>query len=626
MGLKPLPKAIMFVAIVGGAAYALRTGREVAIERGWIETGAAASAVIPVSAHALPTLREAPAVAAAFVPKAETASVQLAPVGSFPIEVHEMSWNAGTGMAAANGGPSTTAGSIMAKHGQTVRISLQNDCMKMQAELSAAATAHKAGKPMPANAAHFVIIMGDGAPAFLAGLNPELARTLGPDYVAEIVGFVGRSDGEDAVWGLPEWKKNPQAMRGSLMSWVPRDGDGNIAIILGQANKIPVNPDGKTYDPDAINVLEVSDFTDAPVKYITTGTPVTKDAVGADGPHGVCEIRPVVHAGKRTSEKQEACVQGFSSWTPADVTAAQQKGGLVQIASTRDYTSQMAAAVIGIKKINADHAENVAQMLAAILEGGDQVKSYPDVLARGAGINAKIFAPDGQGQEATGAYWLKYYNGVTEADKTGMMVQLGGSKSWGVNDALDYVGLLPGTTNTYNDVYTYFSDVLSQMYKKDIGTPPVVDSVLNLSYLRRVAKISTVSSPAEAPVYKAGAPLAEVESSRSWDIHFQTGSAAFAADTIPELRIMKRITAQNVFAIEIGGHTDNTGDPAGNQALSLRRAQAVANWLKSESPDRFPEVRFAEIKGFGQTSPLCLTNDEKCRSSNRRVVVKLGKQ
>ena len=56
---------------------------------------------------------------------------------------------------------------------------------------------------------------------------------------------------------------SPQAAKGALIAAVMRDGDYNICAAWAAQNGIPINPDEKTYDPEALNFSGVSAFTDA---------------------------------------------------------------------------------------------------------------------------------------------------------------------------------------------------------------------------------------------------------------------------------------------------------------------------------------------------------------------------
>lgn len=71
--------------------------------------------------------------------------------------------------------------------------------------------------------------------------------------------------------------------------------------------------------------------------------------------------------------------------------------------------------------------------------------------------------------------------------------------------------------------------------------------------------------------------------------------------------------------IDVYGHTDSTGSDAYNQALSERRAQAVANYLQSRG------VSAARVRwqGFGETQPVMSNDTPEGRSRNRRVEIKI---
>ncbi|TOF24335.1 cell envelope biogenesis protein OmpA [Vibrio parahaemolyticus] len=70
--------------------------------------------------------------------------------------------------------------------------------------------------------------------------------------------------------------------------------------------------------------------------------------------------------------------------------------------------------------------------------------------------------------------------------------------------------------------------------------------------------------------------------------------------------------------ITIVGHTDYKGSNEYNDALSLRRAQSVAAYLKQQLDPTFYDW---EIKHFGETQPLTLDTSEQARAENRRAYV-----
>lgn len=67
--------------------------------------------------------------------------------------------------------------------------------------------------------------------------------------------------------------------------------------------------------------------------------------------------------------------------------------------------------------------------------------------------------------------------------------------------------------------------------------------------------------------------------------------------------------------LEIGGHTDNIGDDAGNMALSRKRAMTVL----LELIDRGVRADAITAVGFGETRPIAGNATEDGRARNRRI-------
>jgi OmpA-OmpF porin, OOP family len=100
-------------------------------------------------------------------------------------------------------------------------------------------------------------------------------------------------------------------------------------------------------------------------------------------------------------------------------------------------------------------------------------------------------------------------------------------------------------------------------------------------------------------------------------INFDTGSAAISpasrdllAKAAPQ---MKQLPSGTV--IEIGGHTDSTGDPAANLSLSQQRAEAVRITLI----DLGVPADMLKAKGYGDTQPVASNDTAEGRLQNRRI-------
>lgn len=581
---------VILVAVFGG---------QYAYTHGLLGPSSAGSASVPEVA-ALPEAPVDSPVQAAAVPLLPLPSKTPAAIPGPEVRFLGMAWNAQLGLALATGGPRTTSGSLMEKHKVNFRFIREDDVGKMQTQLIAFAKSLADGNPQPTEGAHYMAVMGDGSAATIAGMWDELKK-LGPEYLPEVIGSAGYSRGEDKLMGPAAWKENPKLMRGSLVSGFLRDGDWNIALKFGSDNNIKNNPDEKTWDPDAINWYSTDDFLKAADAYI----------------NGVCEDRPVVNAGKRTGETKKVCVNSVVTWTPGDVNIAKAKGGIVTIVSTKEYRSQMPNTIIGIKKWNQDNRKTVESWLAAMYEAGDQVKSYPTALTRGAEAVADIF------KEQNAAYWEKYFKGVQEVDKTGVLVDLGGSSVNNLQDVSRLFGLAEGSANIFAATYTIFGDVVKQQYPKLVPSYPPVGDILNVSFTKNLLKSNTKSGVADVPTFVAATEIKQVVSSKKWDINFDTAKATFTPDSMSQLEIMKDgLLVADSLVIEVQGHTDNTGDPGRNMALSQARADAVATFLKQKGID--PD-RLIKVKGFGDTEPAATNDTESGRAKNRRVIVKLGK-
>lgn len=531
---------------------------------------------------------------------------QPANVNARPMTAKIMAWNSQMGLILANGGKSTTKGSLMEKNGVNLNIERLDDIGQMQSELIKFAEDYKRN-PSTATGTNFIAVMGDGAPSWLAGANQQLSR-LGSEYTAEIIYSCGRSLGEDQFMAPPSVKQDPQNARGMTCATVIRDGDWNIVVKWAADNGIPVNTDETTYNPDAINFIAVSENTDASVKY-NNGYTETRDVV------------KVTSDGKtvKTGQRKEVGVDMVSVWTPGDVLIAEGKGGLVRIVSTKEYSAQMPNAFIGIKKFNEDNRELVENMIAAISEGGDQVKTFNESLAKAGELSAQVYG------EQDGRYWVKYYRGASEYDKQGNEVELGGSRVNNLADNLELFGLGENKVNTYASVYKVFGDIASRLYPEYVPTYPSIDNVLNLSYIKNVAARNSDYVSADKTTYDNSSEITNTVSKRAWSIEFETGSANFTAET---KRTLQELHDQLVIAqglrISIEGHTDNTGSDAVNIPLSEKRAQAVKAWLQTLSSANYPNNRFVSVVGKGSAEPVASNGTYSGRAQNRRVEIVLG--
>ena len=100
-------------------------------------------------------------------------------------------------------------------------------------------------------------------------------------------------------------------------------------------------------------------------------------------------------------------------------------------------------------------------------------------------------------------------------------------------------------------------------------------------------------------------------------INFGPNSAEIPIDSTGYLNrvatLVKAAPAGTV--LEIGGHTDNSGDATANIALSQQRADAVRNYLVQQGVS--PSMLVA--KGYGASRPVSTNDTEEGKFHNRRI-------
>jgi len=506
-----------------------------------------------------------------------------------------MAWNSQFPLMYANGAANTTKGSLIDKAGLQVTIERQDDCNKSIADIVKFAQEYKTNANTPGVFASF---MGDGMPMFFAALSKEL-EPLGPDYQPIAFYAMGKSYGEDKLMGPTDWKRDPKSALGKTVSCVLRDGDMNILLKWAGDNGLRVNPDETTYDRNAINLIAANDFLDAGNKYIA----------------GYTESRKLVVDGKKLSKDTTVGVDGVATWTPGDVNVAQKKGGLVSIASTREYASQMPNITITIKKFAYDHRTDIENLIMALAQAGDQVRSFTEAKTFAAGISAKVY------NEQDGAYWLKYYNGVEEKDAQGINQPLGGSMAFNLADAANTFGLGKDGVDRYKVVYNTFGDILSKMYPELIPTYPVYNKVVDRSFITSVVSNHPELMEGTAIKETYAEEITHEVSSKSYEIQFETGSSVIKPASYSTLdEILKSAVVAEGLKLGVYGHTDNVGNDEANVKLSNERAAAVKSYLvgKGLSTERL------ESKGYGASKPVADNTTTEGRARNRRVQIVLG--
>jgi OOP family OmpA-OmpF porin len=598
---KPQAKIVLVMVAVVVLVFVLR----ILASHGIIPTPGILKSVIPPKV-VLPDVKDAQV---SNVVPAELPQTSVASVSTTLIRGDVWEWNAEMGLNFANGGPNTTVGSLMAKRNVNLSLNRQDVTDKMKEDIVACAKEIHDGAAQCSTGANFVVIMGGGAGQFAASVNPLLAK-LGPQYLVKVIGSVGYSRGEDAFLAPPEVKKNPANARGLLVEGVILDDDWHIALKYAGDNGIPNNPDEHTYDPDAINWVNAPDYNTAAADYVA----------------GKCEDRRVVKDGHPTGETRKVCVNGIVTWTPGDVTAVTQRGGLVKIVSTKQYL--MPAVILGPGKFFADNREEISNMLAAAFEGGDQIKAFDQSLRKAALISRDIYNDEGDKDSHNGEFWYRYYKGATQKDSQGLVVDLGGSAVSNLDDDMLLFGLKRGTNDNFRAVYTVFANIDRQQYPTKFKETPIPDvkDVEDKSYITSAEALlsneGNLGSEAQQASYVQQAS-GRVISDRSYQIQFNTGSAELTPAGEAQLRELRDSLSITSMFIKVDGYTDNTGDERHtNLPLSQARAEAIRTYLQKAAPNDFPSNRFS-VAGHGSQNPVADNSSAAGKAANRRVQISL---
>jgi outer membrane protein OmpA-like peptidoglycan-associated protein len=106
-------------------------------------------------------------------------------------------------------------------------------------------------------------------------------------------------------------------------------------------------------------------------------------------------------------------------------------------------------------------------------------------------------------------------------------------------------------------------------------------------------------------------------------INFRSGSSQIPRESMPVLEQSASAikSAPAGTKLEVGGFTDNAGNPAANQRISQQRADSVRHFLinkgvKSDS---------LTAKGYGDSNPIASNATEEGRFRNRRIEYKVLK-
>lgn len=104
----------------------------------------------------------------------------------------------------------------------------------------------------------------------------------------------------------------------------------------------------------------------------------------------------------------------------------------------------------------------------------------------------------------------------------------------------------------------------------------------------------------------------------SYVLYFETGGNVLTPESQAALSVLRKEIAERAASeVMVIGHTDRVGSAEGNEKLSLKRAQGIADQLV----DTGVPAEKLEVVGRGERDPLVPTADEVDEPRNRRVEI-----
>jgi cytochrome c oxidase subunit 2 len=120
--------------------------------------------------------------------------------------------------------------------------------------------------------------------------------------------------------------------------------------------------------------------------------------------------------------------------------------------------------------------------------------------------------------------------------------------------------------------------------------------------------------------FESALTSAEIATIKLDHVFFETGSSALKDDSKYELNnLAKLLVANPNVVVELGGHTDNQGEPDSNMSLSESRAQAVKDYLVGKGV----AGTSLTTKGYGETQAVDTNETAEGRQNNRRTELKI---
>ncbi|MDP4267189.1 MAG: OmpA family protein [Bacteroidota bacterium] len=171
--------------------------------------------------------------------------------------------------------------------------------------------------------------------------------------------------------------------------------------------------------------------------------------------------------------------------------------------------------------------------------------------------------------------------------------KISGETFTGVTNDLGKFSILVPKGQTYNVKYKNFSDEFSYQTLDIPSSNELMSFEININI--EPPKVFTLKN-----------------------VNFDSGKTTLKYESYKALKeLVDAMKLKKTLVIEIGGHTDNTGNSEKNLRLSEERAKVVRDYLIKHGID----AKRVSAKGYGDTKPIASNDTEEGRKKNRRTEV-----
>ncbi len=289
-------------------------------------------------------------------------------------------------------------------------------------------------------------------------------------------------------------------------------------------------------------------------------------------------------------------------WSPDDVLCVQSVPGSKILESTRSASNIIADAFIAKNSWLEKNREKANQLYEGWMKGAAEINSSEANKRKAAKILSENF--DGVSEDA--AYKsIENVRLCTHGDNLNF---------FGMNP--DYKGV------TGENLFNRMSSTYQQLGYIE-GKVPSWRLAINTEAIKAATALSSASGQAaegqkQFSEATAEAKTREAIATKRVSISFRSGEYQLDENSkyIIDREFVDIARAFSNSRIRIEGNTDNTGNAAGNKALSLKRAKSVADYLIATYG--MPRNRFI-IVGNGPDKPVAGNDTEEGKSRNRRT-------